>query len=167
MTDLSRRKLLTGLWQADKRELSAHRPPWSVMEADFIAGCTRCHACVTACETGVLVVGSGGFPEIDFQRAECSFCQACVQVCEAGVFTATALTPWRLKINISERCLPFHNIECRSCQDSCESRAIRFRPRVNGIAQPELDLPACNGCGACVPSCPVQAVTLTRSEDGR
>lgn len=167
MTDLSRRRLLTGYWRADKQPLSVIRPPWSVMEADFIAGCTRCHACVSACETGVLVAGSGGFPEIDFQRAECSFCQACVQVCEAPVFTSTELAAWSLKITISDRCLPFHHIECRSCQDSCETQAIKFRPRLNGIAQPELDLPACTGCGACVPGCPVQAVTLTRSDDGR
>lgn len=73
MTDLSRRKLLTGAWRADKQQMTVFRPPWSVMGANFIAGCTRCHACVTACETGVLMVGSGGFPEIDFQRAECSF----------------------------------------------------------------------------------------------
>ncbi|HDL7656273.1 TPA: ferredoxin-type protein NapF [Yersinia enterocolitica] len=167
MTDLSRRKLLTGSWQAGKQQPSAIRPPWSVSESDFIAGCARCQNCVAACETGVLVAGSGGFPEIDFQRAECSFCQACVLACEVGVFTSTAQPAWSLKINISDRCLPFHNIECRSCQDSCETRAIKFRPRLNGIAQPELDLPACTGCGACVPSCPVQAVTLTRSEDGR
>ncbi|CNH03597.1 ferredoxin-type protein NapF [Yersinia pekkanenii] len=167
MADLSRRKLLARFWRADKQQLSVQRPPWSVREADFIAGCTRCQACVAACETGVLVVGSGGFPEIDFQRAECTFCQACVKACDVDIFISTALAAWPLNVSISDRCLPFHSIECRSCQDSCETRAIRFRPRLNGIAQPELDLPACTGCGACVANCPIQAVTLTRSEDGR
>ena len=57
MTDLSRRKLLTGFWQAGKQPSSATRPPWSVSESDFIAGCTRCQNCVAACETGVLVAG--------------------------------------------------------------------------------------------------------------
>lgn len=167
MTDLSRRKLLTGFWQTGKQANIIIRPPWSVSEVDFIAGCTRCHACVSACETGVLIAGSGGFPEIDFQRAECSFCQACVQACEAAIFTSVEQTAWQIKASISDRCLPYNQVECRSCQDSCETRAIKFRPRLSGIAQPELALPACTGCGACVPGCPVQAVTLTRSEDGR
>lgn len=167
MTDLSRRKLLTFFWRTNKPPGMIIRPPWSVPEADFITGCTRCHACTIACETGVLIAGSGGFPEIDFQRAECSFCQACVRACDAAVFTPIEQIPWQIKVSISDRCLPYHHIECRSCQDGCETRAIRFRPQLNGIAQPVLDLPACTGCGACVPVCPVQAVTLTWSDDGR
>lgn len=127
MTDLSRRKLLTGFWQTGKQANIIIRPPWSVSEVDFIAG-------------------SGGFPEIDFQRAECSFCQACVQACEAVIFTSVEQTAWQIKASISDRCLPYHQVECRSCQDSCETRAIKFRPRLSGIAQPELDLPACTGC---------------------
>ncbi|AKA37891.1 ferredoxin-type protein NapF [Yersinia ruckeri] len=168
MANLSRRRLLSGQWRRNSGNTSSIiRPPWSVDEADFTAGCTRCHACVTACETGVLIVGSGGFPEIDFQRAECTFCRRCVTACEASVFTSLDDAPWQWKATFSPSCLPFNGIECRSCQDNCESRAIAFSPRLSGIAQPELDVIACNGCGACVPGCPVQAVTLTRSENGR
>lgn len=168
MADLSRRRLLSGHWRRNSdHPSSVIRPPWSVAEAEFTAGCTRCHACINACETGVLIASRGGFPEIDFQRAECTFCTHCVTACEAPVFTSPDREPWQLKATFSASCLPFKGIECRSCQDSCESRAIGFRPRLNGIAQPELAVDACNGCGACVPGCPVQAVTLTRSEDGR
>lgn len=162
MSLLSRRKLITGQW---RRPASALRPPWSIDEAAFIQSCTRCQACIAACETGVLIAGGGDFPEIDFQRAECSFCQRCVSACEAPVFHSPDTPPWQQLAGFAAHCLAHQGVECRSCQDSCETNAIRFKPRLGGVAQPELIASACSGCGACVANCPVQAVTVTRSVD--
>ncbi|MBD4688740.1 4Fe-4S dicluster domain-containing protein, partial [Xanthomonas citri pv. citri] len=52
----------------------------------------------------------------------------------------------------------------RSCGDGCESRAIRFRPALGGIATLQLDLTACNGCGACLSVCPTSAISILRNE---
>lgn len=162
MAELSRRKLLSGQW---RRPSNVQRPPWAREEALFISGCSRCRACIDACETGVLIAGGGGYPEIDFSRAECSFCRRCVSACDAGVFDAEADRPWRLQPSVSMRCLALQGVECRSCQDGCDTGAIRFRPRLGGIAQPVLTAAACSGCGACVAPCPTDAIALTRSEN--
>lgn len=162
MAQLSRRKLLSGQWH---RHSSVIRPPWSREEPLFLAGCTQCQACINACETGVLISGSGGFPEIDFQRAECTFCRQCAQACEAPLFYSQSHQPWQQVAIFSRDCLALHATECRSCQDSCETQAIRFRPRLGGPAQPALNAAECNGCGACVASCPARAIAIIRSEN--
>ncbi|MFA1240135.1 ferredoxin-type protein NapF [Serratia odorifera] len=161
MAELSRRKLLSGQW---RHPSTAIRPPWSLAESRFIAGCSRCQACINACETGVLRVGSGGYPEIDFTLAECTFCGDCASACDAALFHPLNTPPWRLHAVVDAGCLALRGVECRSCQDSCEPRAIRFRPRLGGVAHPTLNAIACNGCGACVAGCPTAAISLTRSE---
>ncbi|PVZ82858.1 ferredoxin-type protein NapF [Serratia sp. S1B] len=162
MAELSRRKLLSGQW---RRHADAIRPPWSRAASLFVAGCTRCQACIDACETGVLIKGSSGFPEIDFQRAECTFCRQCAEVCEAPLFYPPQHVPWQQVAAIAAHCLALRGVECRSCQDNCEVQAIRFAPQPGGIAQPRLDVQACTGCGACVASCPVTAITIIQSEN--
>ncbi|MFI8418580.1 ferredoxin-type protein NapF [Serratia sp. NPDC078593] len=162
MAELSRRTLLSGQW---RHPSTAIRPPWSRAEPLFIAGCTRCQACVGACETGVLINGRGGYPEIDFTRAECTFCGHCVAACAAPLFRPQSELPWQLQAQFAAGCLALQGVECRSCQDSCETQAIRFRPRLGGIAQPSLSVADCNGCGACVLGCPTGAIDITRSEN--
>lgn len=162
MAELSRRRLLSGQW---RHQTDAIRPPWSREAPLFLTGCTRCQACVNACETGVLISGSGGYPEIDFQRAECTFCRQCADACEAPLFYPPQHQPWQQVVSFSTVCLALQGVECRSCQDSCETQAIRFRPRLGGVAQPALEAAACNGCGACVAGCPTSAIAITRSEN--
>ncbi|STD47622.1 ferredoxin-type protein [Edwardsiella tarda] len=83
MTTLSRRHLLRGHW---RHAVAERRPPWALEESAFVAGCSRCHACITQCESGVLVVGQGGFPTLDFSRAECTFCRRCADACPQPLF---------------------------------------------------------------------------------
>lgn len=138
------------------------RPPWAKLEVDFVAGCTRCGDCISVCETQILVKGEGGFPEVKFALGECTFCQKCVEVCKQPIFRSTEEEAWAHKVEVTETCLLSQKIECRACGDYCESRAIRFKPQLGGIAKLELDLPACNGCGACIGVCPVSAVKILR-----
>lgn len=161
MAELSRRKWLSGRWQSQAEVI---RPPWSCELSSFLAGCTRCQACVNACETGVLIVGSAGFPEVDFQRAECTFCRKCAEACEAPLFSPAEDPPWQQVASFTASCLALRGVECRSCQDSCETQAIRFQPRLGGIAHPWFDTSACTGCGACVGACPVMAITITQGD---
>ena len=133
-------------------------PPWT--GEDLTERCTRCEECIHACPEQVLVIGSGGFPEIDFSKTGCTFCGDCVKACDADVFDLRRPAfPWH--VQIGERCLAHAGIACQSCQDACEARAIRFQPRLGGVPQPQLSEEACTGCGACLPVCPSQTIEIT------
>lgn len=168
---LPRRHFLRGAFlrslhteQSQRQGQQAIRPPWAEL-AHFEDKCTACQACIQACEheMQILVRGAGGLPEVDFSRGrgECSFCQACVQACDAGVFRDVQERPWTHQVSIQAHCLTQQRIACRSCEDSCSTRAIRFRPQLGGIATPQLTESLCNGCGACLNTCPSAAITLT------
>lgn len=137
----------------------AIRPPWAQPEPVFLARCTRCGDCLRACGTGVIVAGDGGYPRVDFTRGECTFCGDCAAACVPAALQRTEeAKPWLLVAAIGDACLAPRGVECRVCGESCDARAIRFRPRLGGVALPELDATACSGCGACVAPCPTQAV---------
>lgn len=136
------------------------RPPWAVANAAFIEGCSRCGDCIAVCETQILVRGEGDFPEIRFSQGECTFCQKCVQVCQAPIFRAVSEAPFNHKVKIGASCLTHNHIECRVCQDNCPTRAIKFVWQAGGIAQPQINLEACNGCGGCIKPCPMNAISL-------
>ncbi|MEP3280313.1 MAG: 4Fe-4S dicluster domain-containing protein [Stappiaceae bacterium] len=63
-------------------------------------------------------------------------------------------------VHASENCLAFQGIACRSCEDSCSVRAIRFRPKLGGPEHPAIDAEICTACGECVSICPVNALTV-------
>lgn len=140
----------------------ALRPPWALAEADFLARCSRCDACITACPTSVVVAGEGGFPAIDFSRGECTFCGDCLRSCHPGALSRPVADapPWALTAHIGNTCLAQHGVECRVCGEACGEGAIRFRPRPGGVALAELDAARCTGCGACFAPCPVRAISL-------
>jgi len=162
--DRSRRGLLFGRI-ASPAEPPPPRPPWSKPEREFLAECSRCLDCVQACPEQVLVRGDGGYPEIDFGRGECTFCQACVQACPAPVFLDPAASkPWNYVASVSDACLGYQGIYCRSCGESCEAGAIRFSLTGLRIPLPSVDAEACSGCGACVAGCPAQAVRVAPVE---
>lgn len=153
----ARRQLLRG---NIARKPMPQRPPWSLAEMQFITACTRCNHCLSACPEGILLQGDGGYPELDFRRGECTFCGACVKACEPQALGPMTATPWQLQLTISDQCVAKRQVVCRSCGEACDSQAIRFTPRLNQTAAPEVDVDACTGCGACVSVCPVAAITL-------
>lgn len=120
--DLSRRHLFS------RRKSNVVRPPWSKPEAKFIDACTRCGACVDACETQVLIKGDGGFPELNFQRAECSFCQACVTRCAEPVFRPLSEAPWRLIAQFADNCLARQVLSAKAARMPATSGRSAFRP---------------------------------------
>ena len=161
---LSRRALFAGR-RADP-VVAPIRPPWSVHEAAFLDACTQCNACRSVCAEGVVVHGSGGFPEIKFQNGVCTFCGDCAQVCEPGAIVADDLyraVPWTVVARFDATCLSQNGVTCRVCGDRCDARAIRFQLAVGGVAQPIIDPSACTGCGGCVAPCPVGAVEVVLS----
>jgi ferredoxin-type protein NapF len=64
---------------------------------------------------------------------------------------------------ISEACLARAGVVCQSCGDACPEQAIRFTLRRGGPPLPSLDENRCTGCGACVPVCPVGAISLAEN----
>lgn len=160
MVDVVRR----GLFTLARRKTSAViRPPWSPEEAQFVSLCIRCERCIQACETGVLQRGSGGYPVVDFQQGECTFCYSCAQTCPETLFLSHQDSAWAISVSIDQTCLAYQAVECRRCQDRCASAAIAFRPALGGIWLPQLNSPACSGCGACIASCPVSAIKMEYS----
>jgi ferredoxin-type protein NapF len=161
MVDLTRRNFFRG------KKIStppAIRLPWVINEQHFIEGCVQCGDCITSCEEKIIIKGDGGFPAIDFSKGECIFCQKCIDVCNQPLFVnerEDPLTAWQLDIKIKSNCLAMNQVVCQSCQDSCESEAISFKYLQSKTPQPQIDLDKCNGCGACVSTCPQTAIELT------
>ena len=154
----SRRQLLRGNFSGISDVI---RPPWARPEPEFSNRCTRCSDCIRICPEGIICSGSGGFPEVDFQKGGCTLCGDCATVCTAKALDPERDPPWRLRVKVLDACLAQRRIFCRSCGDACDERAIRFALQVGGIAWPGIDPDLCNGCGACVSVCPVQAVRIT------
>lgn len=154
------------LFRAHKSPCNVVRPPWSLPEEQFLNTCERCSDCITACETGLLKKGDGGFPEACFSKtsshSECTFCEACVNACSHGAIRKEPeQQPWQVKAHIQNTCLAKNKVHCRTCSEQCESEAIQFRLAPGGIALPILDTDLCNGCGACAAGCPVNAIEMS------
>ncbi|WP_252176396.1 ferredoxin-type protein NapF [Endozoicomonas sp. 4G] len=166
--DLDRRGFLTGKTASAPIEPPA-RPPWSVQEplfTDLFTDlCSRCGQCIAVCETGLLIRGSGGFPEADFRKAGCSFCEACLKSCPTDAISKHNKTPWPLKPVISDQCLALKQVHCRTCSEMCDPTAIQFHYQTGGVAQPAIDPDPCTACGDCVSSCPVDAIAMTAREN--
>ena len=166
------------------------RPPWSLPEKYFVDYCTRCDACVEACFDKIIVKGRGGYPQMDFSLEGCDFCEDCLQACEPGALrklpadnthnnhskdhsqdmetqadqavSQDCIPPWHLKAYINKTtCLSMNGTICRTCGESCDFDAIRFKLELGGVAEPLLDMTRCTGCGACYGSCPVHSITIT------
>ncbi|MDQ6970857.1 MAG: ferredoxin-type protein NapF [Mariprofundus sp.] len=161
-TQINRRQFLTA---GRNQAVSPLRPPWSINEADFQDACTRCGDCLSACPENILIrEGVNGYPIVDFKRGECTFCTDCVKACPSTALAESDARPWLLKAVVGKSCLAKQQVICTTCAEQCELRAIRFTPLAGAIAQPEINLDVCTGCGACDAPCPAQAIEMLRSE---
>ena len=144
-----------------KEQDNVVRLPWLKADLDFTDKCTRCGDCTTACPEQIIIVGDGGFPEIDFSVSECSFCKECVNHCKEDLFDLAQTQAWPNKAIISNSCLNIGSVYCRSCAESCEFEALAFNFTTTTFVSPDVVFDDCNGCGACVSSCPVNAITVS------
>lgn len=144
------------------------RPPWALNEYDFTETCTRCGECIKVCEEQVLIEARGKFPVVEFKRGECTFCEACVEVCEPKALLIESEEmreqPWSLEVRVDHQCIAQKGVVCQVCGDQCLERVFRFRPRVGGAVQMEMESEKCTGCGACIAPCPVDALTIHHRE---
>ncbi|SDQ26820.1 ferredoxin-type protein NapF [Pseudoxanthomonas sp. CF385] len=134
------------------------RPPWAKPEPEFLAACTRCDACVRACPEQVLLRDADGLPRFDARAGECTFCGDCAAACGSEAFEPVRDPPWMLIADVAGTCLSAQGVVCASCREVCPASAIHVAPGARGPARVDSD--ACTGCGACVGTCPVDAIRL-------
>jgi ferredoxin-type protein NapF len=157
-SQVSRRGFLRRATLCD--DSSALRPPGAHPDL-FLDLCKDCDLCQSACPEDVLVIDEGGRPQFAPTRGACTFCGICAEVCPTGALDLARMGDWPWRSAVSSACLSMQGVACRTCEDSCDARAISFRLQVGGSAQPKIDPDQCTGCGNCVASCPVGAVSLT------
>jgi|SRR5581483_3225509 len=176
---VSRRDFFTrGLFQALGRAADAIgprmgerdliRPPGALPEPAFLAACTRCGDCMTACPVGALIPVGGdhglatGTPLLQPDVNACAMCadMPCARACPTGALEAPHDLWARVRlasIAIDEsRCIATsRGVECGVCARVCPAGPNALRMDATG---PTLG-PACTGCGTCISSC----VTLPSS----
>lgn len=135
--------------------------PWRKSDEHFLEACTQCGKCVDACPEAIIGKGDGGYPTVDFDKGECTYCKACVEACPEPLFDLNKTTVWELNIAIEASCFAKRDIVCQSCSDACEPQAIKFDFRRERIPKPDISLADCTLCGACVSSCPANAIAIT------
>lgn len=156
---VSRMQFLRGDFKGKEIPL---RPPWAIDENLFTEICNSCGECISQCPTHIIKPARGNFPVIDFSSGECLFCEQCVDACKPhALLKSENKKPWTIKASIDKNsCIAYHGVECRSCYDPCEARAIMMPPRLGGISIPVISSNSCTGCGACVSVCPVSAASI-------
>ena len=157
--ELSRRDLFRRGSMFD--DPSIVRPPGAKKD-QFVRLCHNCDLCLTSCPEGIITADDAGRARVDFSRGACTFCGKCADICPTGALDSTGAAEWPWQASIGVSCLSLDGVTCRSCEDACEERAIRFRLMPRGRSEPLLDEDRCTGCGACVGVCPVGAVTVDR-----
>jgi len=152
--NLSRRQFL----QCGNHAASPTRPPWSIAEAAFQHTCTRCGDCINACPEHILEPESKhGFPVVNFSLGACTFCRACLDACSQKALVASN-TPWQCVPHIDTACLANNQVICTTCAEACNETAIAFPPLLGAVSLPQIDVHQCTGCGACVRTCPTEAI---------
>lgn len=144
------------------------RPPYTKLnEMVFFDACTGCGDCIEACPEDLLLSGYQGRPEVDFTNSYCTFCGACAQSCSHGILVSPSQDEapsqsraWPLKVHVTSQCLEARAVACRACESSCGYDAMRFRPQLGGRTALIIDADRCTGCGECLASCPVQALSI-------
>lgn len=157
---VNRMQFLRGDFAGKEKPL---RPPWAINESLFLEVCTQCGECISHCPTHIIRAARANFPVVDFNSGECLFCEQCIEVCEPhALLKARQSLPWSIKASIKEDvCIAHQGVECRSCYDPCDVRAITMPPRPGGISIPAVNTINCTGCGACFSVCPVQAISIS------
>jgi len=159
--NLGRRNLFRG--RVSKENVL--RLPWVISEEVFTSNCDQCQDCISVCETNIITRDSNGYPKVDFSKGECTFCNKCNEVCEKPLFHQNKESnPWPATISLLDKCLAKNQVFCQSCQDVCETRAIKFGFVDTSIPQPNLNLDDCTSCGACIEVCPQSAIQFVDKE---
>ncbi len=160
--ELERRNFLRGRF---KPEPDVIRPPFAIVEKDFLSSCKHCPDCLSSCDENIIVMGDTGTPQISFDLGECTFCGDCLTACKTGALDRGKARPWKVKAKIGGNCLSINAVFCRTCGDNCEVDAITFKLMTGGRSAPVVDLELCTGCGACDYVCPNKSIQMSLGQE--
>lgn len=140
------------------RTLPIHRPPGAIEEFQFLAGCTRCGDCMTACPHDAIAKATerfgsvAGTPVIEADVSACMMCEdfPCIASCQPGVLVNTVRPIMGTARVTPHMCLAHHNTLCTVCSERCPVEgAITVAD-----GKPKINEDTCTGCGVCRYVCP-------------
>jgi len=143
------------------------RPPGALAEADFLAACTRCEACVDACPVDAIVhVAAGEFdegtPHLELRQAACAVCTdiACSKACPDGALlpvpAATGIAMGKAILQ-PDSCYAFQGQFCDACVSVCPTQPAALILQ-DGL--PDVLSRFCIGCGLCEQVCPTEPASI-------
>lgn len=147
------------------------RPPGSVIESDFLARCTRCGECMTACPTNTLQpiwFESGAAavfsPVLTPRRGYCDpHCHECARTCPTDAIRQTDPNDrhWAKTGTahiMRHKCLAWEfDKSCMVCDEVCPYGAVDFTLEPGrAVPVPHVAENRCAGCGYCEHFCPVK-----------
>jgi len=128
--------------QAKRGGQFIHRPPHAVPESEFVAGCTRCDACIDVCP-----------PHAIFRIPESDGLLAGTPIIDPRMDAPVAMA--LAEIN-TDACLAYHGTVCTVCVDQCP---VENCMTMEG-GRPKIDAETCTGCGVCLYVCPVEGSAI-------
>lgn len=159
------------------------RPPGAVEERRFLAACTKCGLCVTACPYKALILARPedgrpiGTPYFVMRENPCRMCRdiPCAAACPTGALDVKLVSgtdSGGMDLNINkariglavidrETCIAYWGIQCDACYRACPviDKAITVDPVRNdrtgkhAIMGPAVHSEHCTGCGMCERAC--------------
>ncbi|HEX05468.1 MAG TPA: ferredoxin-type protein NapF [Bacteroidetes bacterium] len=134
-------------------------PPYCTSVDTALKNCPGCtdRPCISECPEGIVYLGKGDLPRLNFSAAGCTYCEKCAEVCPHGVLSES--NPAKIGANVTiveSGCLAWKSVICYSCKDACDQNAITFE----GMKNPRVDILACTRCGLCVKPCPADAISI-------
>ncbi|WP_368227225.1 4Fe-4S binding protein, partial [Aeromonas sp. R1-1] len=103
-----------------------------------------------------------GTPVLDLACGQCSYCGSCARACPTGALDLQLGRQVQTRVQIEESCQARQGFYCLLCEDACPQQAIKAT--ADGI---NVNMDACNGCGACGLACLHGSITLIRQPGSR
>lgn len=143
------------------------RPPGALPdEAEFLATCERCRACVDACPEYCIIPSQPGMaaelgtPYLLPEEAPCTFCHECVDACPTGALLPFDKEAVKIGFAVIEplHCVVSQGAECDLCIQACPKTGAAIYAE-EGF--PVINTAECTGCGFCGEACPAPARAIT------
>ena len=179
-----------GILERGKAYPTVLRPPGAAEEQQFLAACTKCGLCVTACPYKALILakpGDGrpvGTPYFVMRENPCRMCRdiPCAGICPTGALDirlisggdagTAALDINKARIGLAvidrETCIAYWGIQCDACYRTCPviDKAITVehsrndRTGKHAILGPVVHSKHCTGCGMCERACVTKKASI-------
>jgi ferredoxin-type protein NapG len=146
------------------------RPPGALPEPAFVAACTRCGECSSACPVHAITMLppaaglAAGTPTLDVATTACIMCETmpCAAACPTP---ALDVPPWgwrdakMAEVTIDQgRCITWRDVGCGICVRVCPVGEDALKLDARG--RPVVGA-ACTGCGQCIGACVTTPSSIT------